>query len=249
MTGAAASAGPEHGGDTPAQEVLEVLEVLERGEMTVHGRIAGSSNATLLVTCTLGSRELLAVYKPVAGERELWDFPPGLHRREVAARALAEALGWGFVPETVLRVDAPFGVGSLQRVVEGRSHYFELRDEGRWDRELRRIATFDVIANNADRKSGHVLVAEGRLWGIDHGLTFHAHPKLRTVIWDYAGEALDPDDAVDLARLVEVGLPDALAAQLAPQERDALEERVLELLDQGRLPEPRSERAFPWPLV
>ncbi|MGH8980585.1 MAG: SCO1664 family protein, partial [Acidimicrobiales bacterium] len=161
-------------------------EVLERGDVDVHGRIAGSSNVTLLVTCSLEGLDLLAVYKPVAGERELWDFPPGLDRREVAAHRLSEALGWALVPDTVQR-DGPFGPGSFQRVVEedGVSHYFTLRDEARWREDLRRIAVFDVVANNADRKSGHVLLAEDRLWAIDHGLTFHAEPKLRTVIWDF----------------------------------------------------------------
>ncbi len=227
--------------------------VLERGDVEVHGRIAGSSNATLLVTCRLDGDELLAIYKPVAGERELWDFPAGLDRREVAAHRLSEVLGWGLVPETVLRRDAPFGPGSLQRVVaeDGVSHYFTLRDEARWQPVLRRIAAFDVVANNADRKSGHVLLAEDRLWAIDHGLTFHVEPKLRTVIWDFAGEAIDDALAEDLERFVRAPLPADLAALLCDDERRALVARAHALLDDGVLPTPGPEhhRPYPWPLV
>ncbi len=226
-------------------------EVLRRGDVTVHGRIAGSSNATLLVTCTLEEEELLAVYKPVAGERELWDFDPGLHRRELAARELSVALGWDLVPETVVREDAPFGTGSLQRVVpeDGTSHYFTLREEERWHPDLRRIAAFDVVANNADRKSGHVLLAEDRLWAIDHGLTFHEEPKLRTVIWDFVGDVLDDAVAGDLRAFLDRGLPAPLAELLDEPEQEALVDRVVELLADGCLPPPRDGRPYPWPLV
>lgn len=225
--------------------------VLRRGDISVHGRIAGSSNATLLVTCALEGEELLAVYKPVAGERELWDFPPGLHRRELAARELSAALGWDLVPETVVREDAPFGPGSLQRVVpeDGVSHYFTLREEERWHADLRRIAVFDVVANNADRKSGHVLLADQRLWAIDHGLTFHAEPKLRTVIWDFVGDELDRCVAADLRAFVDRGMPPALATLLDAAEQEALVERTVKLLADGCLPPPRSGRPYPWPLV
>ena len=166
-----------------------VERVLTEGDMEVHGRIAGSSNATLLVTCRLGGEELLAVYKPSKGERPLWDFPGGLFRREVAAYVLSEWLGWGLVPETVERREGPFGPGSVQRFVheDGTSHYFTLRDEPKWHPTLMRLCAFDVVANNADRKSGHVLLAEDRLWAIDNGLCFNSHDKLRTVIWDFGG--------------------------------------------------------------
>jgi uncharacterized repeat protein (TIGR03843 family) len=226
-------------------------DVLGRGDVRVHGRIAGSSNATLLVTCTLDGEELLAVYKPVAGERELWDFPPGLYRRELAAMELSRALGWDLVPETVVREDAPFGLGSVQRVVpeDGVSHYFTLREEERWYGDLRRIAAFDVLANNADRKSGHVLLAGDRLWAIDHGLTFHAEPKLRTVIWDFVGDELDDDVARDLRAFVDRGITPALAALLDEPEQEALVGRAADLLADGCLPPPRSGRPYPWPLV
>lgn len=227
------------------------MEVLRRGEVSVHGRIAGSSNVTLLVTSALDGTDLLGVYKPMAGERELWDFPPGLHRREVAAYVLSETLGLGFVPETVVRSDAPFGEGSVQRVVseEGEAHYFTLRDDERWHAELRRIAAFDVVANNADRKSGHVLLAEERLWAIDHGLTFHIQPKLRTVIWDFAGDPLDDTLCAALQRLVGTPLPRALDELLDVDERKALVGRARALVRLGRLPRPWTERPFPWPLV
>jgi uncharacterized repeat protein (TIGR03843 family) len=234
--------------------VAGVAAVLAEGEMTVHGRIAGSSNATLLVTCTLAGRELLAVYKPARGERPLWDFPAGLGDREVAAYELSRALGWGIVPETVARRDGPFGPGSVQRFVpeDGESHYFTLRDDESWHPALITIATFDVIANNADRKSGHVLLAEGRLWAIDNGLAFHVEPKLRTVIWDFAGEPIPPALVADIEGLLAAGLPAALAGLLDPDEQRALLERAGVLAAEGRLPLPDQDGdwpPYPWPLV
>jgi uncharacterized repeat protein (TIGR03843 family) len=229
-------------------------EVLRDGEMTVHGRIAGSSNATLLVTCALGGAELAAVYKPARGERPLWDFPSGLHRREVAAYELSSALGWGVVPRTVDRSDGPYGPGSVQRLVpeDGEAHYFTLRENPRWHPALVTIAAFDVLANNADRKSGHVLLAEGRLWAIDNGLSFHTHPKLRTVIWDFCGEPLPAHLLADVERLAADGLPGVLADLLAPDELDALGQRAATLLSEGCLPLPDEDREwppYPWPLV
>lgn len=247
------TAGASRGGrpDDAPPESRAVSDVLGHGTITVRGRIAGSSNATLLVTCALEGVELAAVYKPVRGERPLWDFGPGLHRREVAAHVLSEWLGWSLVPETVLRVDAPFGEGSLQRVVpeDGESHYFTLRDDPAWQETLRRLAAFDVVANNADRKSGHVLLAEGRLWAIDNGLTFHPESKLRTVIWDFTGDPLDDDVRDALRRIVDEPLPPSLRDLLESDELDALLERADELLREGRLPPPRHERPYPWPLV
>ncbi|MGH9082480.1 MAG: SCO1664 family protein [Acidimicrobiales bacterium] len=247
--GAGAAWGPDRRGAEPSGAPAPT-EVLRRGDIDVHGRIAGSSNITLLVTCTLGKHAVPAVYKPVRGERPLWDFPPGLHRREVAAGALSDALGWGLVPETVLREDAPYGTGSLQRVVaeDGESHYFTLRQEVSWHPLLRRIAAFDVVINNADRKSGHVLLAEGTLWAIDHGLAFHPEPKLRTVIWDFAGEPLADDDAADLRRLAG-GLPPGMEELLDGAEQEATLGRARRLLAAGALPAPGHERPYPWPLV
>jgi uncharacterized repeat protein (TIGR03843 family) len=235
-----------------------VVEVLERGEMTVHGRIAGSSNATLLVTCELDGEQLLAVYKPAKGERPLWDFPRGLHRREVASYELSEGLGLGIVPETVERAEGPFGCGSVQRLVDedGTSHYFTLREERKRWPALRAIAAFDAVINNADRKSGHVLLADDKLWGIDHGLSFHEEPKLRTVIWDFAGDEVPDFFLRGLGELVEAGADGPVMRRLrpllTPTECEALLARAAELAEAGTLPEPRQDGdwpPYPWPLV
>jgi hypothetical protein len=231
-----------------------VERVLVEGEMEVHGRIAGSSNATLLVTCRLQEEELLAVYKPFKGERPLWDFPGGLFRREVAAYVLSETLGWGLVPETVERPEGPFGQGSVQRFVheDGTSHYFTLRDEPKWHAVLMRLAAFDVVANNADRKSGHVLLAEDRLWAIDNGLCFNRDDKLRTVIWDFGGEPLEAGVEEDLARLAREGPPAALSQLIEPAELAATMDRVNWLLSLRALPELVDDGEwppYPWPLV
>lgn len=225
------------------------------GEVEIQGRMPWSSNATFLVTVsapTAGEAPLAAIYKPAAGERPLWDFPGGLYRREVAAYELSGALGWGLVPETVARDEAPLGEGSLQRFVDAdfEQHYFTLMEDEQFHPALKRMAVFDVIANNADRKGGHCLLdSDGHIWGIDHGLCFHAQPKLRTVIWDFAGEPLDAGDAASLESLLERGLPERLTECLHQGEAAALEARIGRLLRVGKLPEPRSDRPYPWPLV
>jgi hypothetical protein len=231
-----------------------VARVLTEGAMEVHGRIAGSSNATLLVTCRLDDDELMAVYKPFKGERPLWDFPGGLFRREVAAYLLSEALGWGLVPETVERPEGPFGVGSVQRYVpeDGTSHYFTLRDDPQWHPALMQMCAFDVVANNADRKSGHVLLAEDRLWAIDNGLCFNEEDKLRTVIWDFGGQPLAPDDLAALASLAATGPPPRVCELLTPSEVAALADRVAWLVHLEALPELVDDGGwppYPWPLV
>jgi uncharacterized repeat protein (TIGR03843 family) len=231
-----------------------VEHLLAHGEMEVHGRIAGSSNATLLVTCRSGGHELLAVYKPARGERPLWDFPGGLFRREIAAYVLSETLGWGLVPETVQRAEGPFGPGSVQRYVseDGTSHYFTLREDPAWHPVLRAMCAFDVVANNADRKSGHVLLAEDRLWAIDNGLCFNVHDKLRTVIWDFGGRPLDPPLRDALEGLLRLGPPPPLCELLEPGEVAATLGRISALLDADRLPELVDDGdwpPYPWPLV
>ena len=228
------------------------LELLA-GEIEIEGRMPWSSNGTFLVTVTTGEEAVRAIYKPGRGERPLWDFPDGLWRREVAAYALGEALGWQLVPPTIeVGEDAPLGEGSLQFFIEADfdQHYFPLKEEGEHDRAFKRVATFDVLANNADRKGGHCLVdADGHIWGIDHGLCFHTLPKLRTVIWDFAGDALEPEDEEDVRRLVESGLPDSVSRLLDPEEGQALHKRAQHLLREQQLPEPRADHPFPWPLV
>ncbi len=211
-----------------------------------------SSNGTYLTSVTAGAAALKAIYKPRDAERPLWDFPDGLFRREVAAFELDRRLGWGLVPETVLRADGPLGTGSLQRFVDAdfEQHYFTLLEEGGHHDQLRLMAAFDVVANNADRKGGHCLIdARGHIWGIDHGLCFHESFKLRTVIWDFAGDELALDTLDDLRRLTGDGPGPALERLLTETELQAMQRRASALVRAGRLPAPRTERPYPWPLV
>lgn len=232
-------------------EAIATLELLARGAMSVRGRMPWSTNATFLVELALDGEQTLAVYKPVRGERPLWDFPRGLHRREVAAYRLSEALDWGLVPPTVAR-DGAFGEGSVQRFVPAdfEQHYFTLREDPAHHERLRRLCLFDLLANSTDRKSGHCLLGEdGVIWAVDNGLTFHAEPKLRTVIWDFAGEPIPADLLAGVARLVAGRLPGSLAALLAPAERQALRARARALLARGRYPLAHDGGRHPWPLV
>jgi uncharacterized repeat protein (TIGR03843 family) len=230
----------------------DVERLLRTGVVEVRGRMPWSSNGTFLVEACEGEARALAVYKPERGERPLWDFPPGLWRREVAAYELSEWLGWGLVPLTVARDDGPLGCGSLQRFVpfDAEAHYFTLlEDESRHDL-LRRVCAFDILANSTDRKGGHFLLdGDDRVWLIDNGLSFHAEFKLRTVVWEFGGEPLPDDVATDVARVVDEGVPDALAALLDPFEREGVLARARALLSAGAFPIDQSGRAYPWPLV
>ena len=238
---------------TPAPD--PALDVLRTGTIEVVGLLPHASNYTFLVRVVGGDEEALAVYKPRRGEQPLWDFPSGtLAAREVAAYLVSEAAGWGIVPPTILREDAPLGPGSLQLFVEHdpERHYLVLMEERRDD--LVAFAAFDCVVNNADRKSGHVLEdAAGRLWGVDHGVTFHTEPKLRTVIWAYAEEELPPIVVAGLGRLIEElsrgGAGLELAQLLSEAEIEALGSRAEALRATGRFPSPDSDRPFPWPLV
>jgi uncharacterized repeat protein (TIGR03843 family) len=226
-------------------------DLLRRGEIRVRGRLPGSSNATFLVDLALGELSALAVYKPGRGERPLWDFPPDLFKRELAAHDLSEALGWGLVPPTVGR-EGPYGVGSLQLFVAAdfAQHYFTLRENPAHHDWLRRICLFDLVANNADRKGGHCLLAkDGRIYAIDNALTFHVEPKLRTVIWDFAGESIPATLLGDMRRLLERGLPSSLAEVLEPAEQAALLARMRALVDAGRFPADPGGQRYPWPLI
>jgi uncharacterized repeat protein (TIGR03843 family) len=228
------------------------VTALSEGGIEVVGQMPWSSNRTFLVRCRLGDEVTAAVYKPGRGERRLWDFPEGIYRREVAAYVLSEMLGWGLVPETVERPDAPLGPGSVQRFVDAdfSAHHFTLvEDEANHDR-LRAICAFDVVANNADRKSGHCLLgAEGTIWAIDNALCFHRQPKLRTVIWDFAGEPVPPGLLADVAALDDE-LPGELDRWLSGPELAALRRRTRRLVDGGRFPVPDPDTYhYPWPLV
>jgi uncharacterized repeat protein (TIGR03843 family) len=226
--------------------------VLERGEIEIIGRMPFSSNGTFLSVVRSESDAVAAIYKPQQTERPLWDFPEGtLYRREVASYALSEALGWGIVPPTVVRDEGPLGVGSVQQffVHDPEEHYFTLL-EGREDR-FREFAAFDVIANNTDRKGGHCLrvLRDDRVVGIDHGLTFNAEWKLRTVIWDFAGESIPDRLRADLERIAGE-LPSVLGAHLSALEVEATALRLGEFLAGGRFLVPTDDyRSYPWPLV
>ena len=227
------------------------VDVLTRGELTVKGRLPWSSNATLLVEATLNGATALGVYKPERGERPLWDFPSGLFRRELAAWHLSEALGWGLVPLTVPR-DGPYGEGSVQLFIAAdfEQHYFTLREDERHHDRLRRICAFDLITNNADRKSGHCLLGEdGTIYAIDNGLCFHVEPKLRTVVWDLAGEPIPPEIRKAASRLGAQDLPEGLARLLAAEERAALIARARALGAAHQFPEDATGMRYPWPLV
>ncbi|CAN5913751.1 SCO1664 family protein [soil metagenome] len=231
-------------------------ELLRAAELEVLGVLAGASNHTLLVRLAADG-EHFAVYKPQRGERPLWDFPEGtLHRREVAACRVSDFLGWGVVPPTVLR-DGPLGVGSVQQFMlhDPAEHYFTLVDDPARHGRLAQLATFDLLINNADRKGGHVLRVHDpdRLVGIDHGLTFHVQPKLRTVIWDLGGRAVDDAWRADLQRLAEQlagGDTDLVADLLDTEEVAVLGRRAGLLADRPTLPDPpRDHRPYPWPPV
>jgi len=229
------------------------LELLTEGAIHVEARFANSSNNTLLTKVSGDGQELLAVYKPEEGERPLWDFPGGLWRREIAAFHLSEFLGLGLVPETGARPDAPFGPGSLQAYVDedGEHHYFTLRDDPKYAETFVAIAAFDVVANNSDRKSGHVLLDGERLWCIDHGLCFHEDDKLRTVVWDFAGAPVD-DALLEKLEELSVAPPVELIELLDPREITAMVRRARQLCEAGTLPFPDEDGPYPpypWPLV
>ncbi|SFF19498.1 SCO1664 family protein [Streptomyces mirabilis] len=264
---------------------VTTAELLALGELKVRGRIREASNAVLYCSVSYEGRDVFCVYKPIAGERPLWDFPDGtLAQREVAAYEVSEATGWGLVPTTVLR-DGPYGEGMCQLWVEAlpeadgdgllalveaeepaagwKAIGFAEVGEGETallvhadDVRLRRLAVLDAVINNADRKGGHLLPAgEGRLYGIDHGVTFNAENKLRTLLWGWAGESLTPE-AVEVLTSLRDGLaPGAplatrLAELITTAEIDATRARVEAMLASGKHPEPSGEwPAIPWPPV
>ncbi|MEV0041112.1 MULTISPECIES: SCO1664 family protein [unclassified Streptomyces] len=264
---------------------VTVVDLLTKGELTVRGRIREASNAVLYCSVAYEGMEAHCVYKPVAGERPLWDFPDGtLAQREVAAYAVSEETGWELVPPTVLR-DGPYGQGMCQLWIEpeaegaGEPLLALVEDEepgdgwkavglaevgeGRTallvhadDERLRRLAVLDAVINNGDRKGGHLLPApEGRLYGIDHGVTFNVDDKLRTLLWGWAGEPLTPEVLEVLARLEDAlaesaPLATRLAELITAAETDAVRARVRELRRTGLHPSPSGQwPAIPWPPV
>lgn len=262
---------PAPGSTSPSADLVGLLRT---GDLVIEGRMPWSSNATFLCevhepgrrpdgglppdegsdppAIDRGSLPLArAIYKPHAGERPLWDFPDGLYRREVAAYELACAIGWDVVPPTVER-DGPFGTGSVQLFVDAdfEQHHFTLVEDEANHAQLMRMCAFDIVANSTDRKGGHVLVdGDGHLWGIDNGLCLHAEFKLRTVIWEFGGDALPAELADDLCAFLDRPLPPALAELIDPLERDALRTRTRALLTEGRFPIDHTGQRVPWPLV
>lgn len=237
----------------------EILEFLTHGEIVMDGYVPWGSNYTFVVTINYRQEEMLAVYKPRKGERPLWDFPSGsLCNREYAAYLLSEAAGWKIVPQTVLR-KGPQGYGSVQLYIDHdpNEHYFNFEQKELLHDQLQTIALFDLITNNADRKGGHVIRDEDdRLWAIDHGIAFHNEPKLRTVIWDYAGELIPSELHEDLLRLEKMlgehsshSLCDQLSQLLTSREMQALSTRIKRVRKAGVFPEPGPGRPYPWPLV
>ena len=220
-----------------------------------------SSNATFLVHVVHEGKSHPAIYKPMRGERPLWDFEPGLHRREVATYRMSEALGLGVIPPTVLR-DGPAGEGSVQWFVAGdfAEHYFTIRQVRQdLDDQFRALALLDIICNNTDRKSGHcILVPEktlgdgtdvpAQVWGIDHGLCFAAEYKLRTVIWDFADEAI-PEPMLDKVSKLVDRIPLDIAALLSDDEVEAIQGRATWCVKHRRFPTDPTGQRYPWPLV
>lgn len=231
-----------------------VPPVLAEGDLELLGLLPRSSNYAFLARATSGRDEMLAVYKPRRGETPLWDFPEGtLGNRETAAYVVAQALGWPNVPPTVLR-DGPEGEGAVQRFIpfEPSEHALTLLD--RFPAAFRRVALFDVVVNNADRKAGHCLLGrDGELFVVDHGTCFSDEPKLRTVLWDFVDERIAEDDLRalrTLARALESGaVRGALDRLLSRGEVRATARRLDELLEGGRFPQPGPGRPYPWPIV
>jgi len=236
----------------------QCLVALQEGEISLQGQFMYGSNYTFFVDIAYNGEKFKAVYKPKQGEQLLWDFPArSLASREVAAWLISEKLDWKFVPPTVLRKrKAPLGAGSVQLFIEHDPdlHYFTFDQIMR--QRLRPVVLFDLVVNNADRKGGHLLVdPAGKLWVIDHGLCFHAEEKLRTVIWDFAGEPIPGVLLIGLEKLLDQ-LVDGqefmlkLAEHLKPFEIRAMSARVKEVLERGKFPRaPEDRRAFPWPPV
>lgn len=263
----------------PDLDVAQVREVLTRGAVEVDGRVLPASNVTLVGHVQLAGASVRCVYKPVRGERPLWDFPSGtLAAREVASYEVAELAGWHHVPVTVLG-SGPYGPGMVQQwvdddgddlvdvvpegeVPDGWRHVLDAYDGEERPislvhadvQPLRDLALFDAVANNADRKAGHVLAAaDGSLRGCDHGLTFHTDDKLRTVLWGWAGERLTEADRSGLCTLVsaleEPETQQRLGDLIEPAELAQLRQRTQRLVRVGRFPQPpESWRAVPWPI-
>ena len=244
-------------GSTLDGEGVKVLETLLKGKIDPQGLMPWSSNYTFLVKLSLKKEAtVLGIYKPGEGERPLWDFPDRtLSLREFASYLVSQVLGWPGIPATVLR-DGPYGVGTVQLFVEAEyeAHYFNMRDVPDFAEDFRQMALFDYIVNNADRKGGHCLKGkDGKIWAIDHGLTFHTEPKLRTVIWEFCDEPIPDDLLEDLTRLQAAlegsELLDFMDELITTREIKAFKKRINYLVSTGHFPALSPGRNIPYPPI
>lgn len=240
-----------------SRERDDVRALLTRGDIALEGMVPWSSNYTYLVRLKLDEQEEYGIYKPQCGERPLWDFETGsLCKREVAAYELSAFLNFPNIPVTILREDAPQGLGMVQQFIDHkrRENFFTLRAKCR--EEMLKIAVFDALINNTDRKGGHILSdTHGRIWAIDHGVTFHQDPKLRTVIWDFIDEPIPAPLLDQLEKLrADLKANAPLRATLDPlltrAELRALMSRLNEILKARVYPSPPEDWPhIPWPPV
>lgn len=241
-----------------AIEPKVALEVMQQGELTLHGLMPWSSNYTFLGTVAQDSIKFNVIYKPSQGERPLWDFDEGsLCRREVASYLVSCALGgWPAIPPTVL-CNGPHGEGSLQQFIHAdyEIHYFTLNKEHCYQATFKEFAVFDYLVNNADRKGGHCLMGpDDKIWAIDHGLTFHVEPKLRTVIWEYANQDIPANLLKSLQTFKESFIPSSelyqqLSKLLSTYEIERFYQRLDTLLQSGKFPRPMGMRDYPYPPI
>jgi uncharacterized repeat protein (TIGR03843 family) len=218
--------------------------------MRVVGRLIDASNATLLAEVESDNQTQKVIYKPVAGEKPLWDFQDGnLAHREYCAFLLSNRAGFDLVPNTVLR-DGPFGFGMVQEWIDTDEEIDIINFGQSDDSQLKRMAIFDAIINNTDRKYGHLLYKEGKLLGCDHGVTFHSEDKLRTVIWQFSGEKIDKQEMLLIESAFALDYPNLFESYLTQDEIAAIYERINQLLKSGRFPSPSENwPAIPWPPV
>lgn len=226
------------------------MQTLLSQSMRVVGRLIDASNATLLAEIESDNQTQKVIYKPVAGEKPLWDFQDGnLAHREYCAFLLSNRAGFDLVPNTVLR-DGPFGFGMVQEWIDTDEEIDIINFGQSDDSQLKRLAIFDAIINNTDRKYGHLLYKEGKLLGCDHGVTFHSEDKLRTVIWQFSGEKIDKQEMLLIESASALDYPNLFESYLTQDEIAAIYERINRLLKSGRFPSPSENwPAIPWPPV